>query len=53
LKEYYQNTIEEEIAAETPEKEPVDEDSAHIDGPFVIYPYDTITYTIANATGGF
>lgn len=53
LKEYYQNTIEEEVAAEMPISDPIDEESAHIDGPFVIYPYDTITYTIANATDGF
>lgn len=56
LKEYYQNTIEEAIEEEKEEaesKEPeVDITSPYIDGNTVVYPYDTVVYSIKNAEGG-
>jgi hypothetical protein len=56
LKEYYSNTIEEQINLEkeenTPTQEPVDETIPVIIGDAVVYPYDEVEYTIMNAEGG-
>lgn len=57
LKEYYNNTIAEEIENEKENKQEedkvvIDQGIPQIEGPIVVYPYDEIEYTIKNAEGG-
>lgn len=57
LKEYYNNTIEEEIAEEKQELKQeeniIDKNEPQIDGPKTVFPYDEVEYTIKNINGGF
>ena len=57
LKEYFKNSIEQEIKEEKKENEeeqtPSDENAPIIEGDFIVYPYDIKTYTIKNAEGGY
>lgn len=57
LKEYYKNTIAEQIQEEkdskqTEEDTTIIEGQAYIEGPTVVYPYDEVSYKIINASNG-
>ena len=54
LKEWYQNTIQDEIEKENSEKdtEDIDKTLPHIEGDAVVYPFDEKEYQIINAEGG-
>lgn len=57
LKEYYKNTIADEIKEEKEsQKEDIDTDiiegQTYIEGPIVVYPYDEVSYKIINAENG-
>ena len=55
LKEWYQNSIQKAVDAEnaeTPPEEDIDESKPYIEGLSACYPYDKLTYTIANANNG-
>lgn len=57
LKEYYNNTIAEEIEIEKENKQEEDKvvinkGTPQIEGPTTVYPYDEIEYKIKNAEGG-
>jgi hypothetical protein len=56
IKEYYQNTIQEQVEEEKKEqesKEEVDTSSSYITGDRIVYPYDEKDYSIVNANSGF
>lgn len=57
LKEYYNNTIAEEIKQEKEENKNNDdntiETTSAIIGNLVVYPYDEVTYTIQDISGGY
>lgn len=55
LKEYYNNTIEKEIAEEKQELKQevvIEKDEPQIEGLKTVYPYDEVEYTIKNINGG-
>lgn len=57
LKEYYNNTIADQIEEETKKQEEEDKvviskGEAYIEGQNIVYPYDEIEYIIKNAEGG-
>lgn len=55
LKEYYNNTIEKEIAEEKQELKQevvIGKDEPQIEGLKTVYPYDEVEYTIKNINGG-
>jgi len=58
IKEYYQNTIQEQVEVEKEQKEKestetnIDESSPQILGDSIVYPYDEKDYSIKNADDG-
>ena len=56
LKEYYKNTIADQIKEEKENaNNNIEEDTkgtSYIEGPTVVYPYDEVTYKIVNASNG-
>ena len=57
MKEYYKNTIEEQVAKEkedlkTNQNDNVITGTTFIEGPTTVYPYDEVIYKIENASGG-
>lgn len=55
LKEWYQNTIQDEIEKENSGKdttEEIDKTLPHIEGDAIVYPFDEKEYQIVNAEGG-
>ena len=51
LKEYYNNTIEEQVKIENQEED-IEPTDFYIKGATIVYPYDEIEYTIEGASGG-
>ena len=53
LKEWFENSIEDENAAEeAPIPETPEPDAVYIEGPAQVYPYSVVEYSIVNKTGG-
>ena len=50
LKEYFNNSIEENQVPKSPEPNPEPTEGTYIMGPKEIYPFDVVTYTIENST---